>query len=209
MVTRGCQVGVYKPAASGIRPGVAGDAEQLWRSAELTSHIPLERVCPQQYSAPLAPPAAAQAEGRTVDEDQLIEGAIWWHGRCDFLVIEGIGGVLSPISATLTNLDLLERLQPQLGSMPSLIVAANRLGVVNHTLLTLEALQRRQLPILGVFLNQLPHTVAPDAPSLASNASLIRQFAPNYPLWTEVDSIAVQLEVTLRDNSVTGRATEN
>ncbi len=159
LVKRGVRVGVYKPTASGSAPGAelpGSDARLLRSDAQLlrraaNCQLPIERVCPQSFAAPLAPPVAARAEGRVVDESLLVEGARWWRGKCDFLIVEGAGGALSPISDNWLVLDLVERLK-----LPVILVAANRLGMVNQVLLTLEALSTRQLQVTGIVLNDMP-----------------------------------------------------
>ncbi len=165
----GNRVGVYKPVASGCDGMVPNDAELLRKACG--TQWPLEQVCPQQFARPLAPPLAAQLEGRAVDKNKLIDGAKWWHDRCDVLVIEGAGGVLSPIASDWTVLDFAQRIR-----MPLLLVAPNRLGVVNHVLLAIEAATRRDLSVTTVVLNQLSASVADS--SAEWNGQLIEQFAP-------------------------------
>jgi dethiobiotin synthetase len=151
MTAQGLRVGLYKPVCSGASGDLDGprwdDVEHL--SAALGHAFPEDRICPQRFLAPLAPPVAAMLERRSVDESALVEGAAWWDDLVDVLVIEGVGGWLSPISETMTVADLAVRL-----GAPVLIVAANRLGVINHSLLTIESVQARRLPIAGLLLNQ-------------------------------------------------------
>ncbi len=168
LVDAGMRVGVYKPVASGSDAMSASDAELLRSAAR--QDCELERVCPQQFLAPVAPPIAAAMEGRTVDESLLLTGANWWLGRCELLIVEGAGGALSPISDRLTVLDLAEQF-----GYPLLLVVANRLGAVNHTLLTLEVAQRRGLRVEAIILNELPNAKA----SNINNRKLIKDFAPN------------------------------
>lgn len=175
LTDRGIDVGVYKPVASGVPllpessslPSIgSSDAEQL-RSAARSCQS-LSRICPQSFVAPLAPPVAAELEGRRVDERLLIDGAQWWLAHCDFLVVEGAGGALSPISASMLVLDLAQRLH-----LPLILVAANRLGVVNHTLLTIEAVHARQLHLHGIVLNTIPVPSERLHRASADNASAI------------------------------------
>lgn len=109
---------------------------------------------------------AAELEGKSVDERLLIDGAQWWLAHCEFLVVEGAGGALSPISKSMLVLDLAQRLH-----LPLILVAANRLGVVNHTLLTIEAVHARQLHLHGIVLNTLPVPADRLNRSPAGNAS--------------------------------------
>ncbi len=149
------RVGVYKPIASGwgddessVR---ASDAWRLRTAAGVDCE--LEHVCPQRFEEAVAPPIAAARAGRSIDERLLVTGANWWLGRCDVLIAEGAGGALSPISDDQTVLDLADQF-----GYPLLLVAADRLGAVNHTLLTIEAAQKRGLQILAVVLNRLPES---------------------------------------------------
>ncbi len=191
LVAQGHHIGAYKPAASGVVQGQSSDPEILRAAAGLSCS--LDRVCPQQFSAALAPPIAARVENRQVDEELLTAGAAWWQDNCDFLIVEGIGGVLAPVSDSLTVLDLCVELR-----LPTIVVAANRLGVVNHTLLTLEAISARGLHNLGVVLNTMPadrsrlQTGARDE-SLESNASLLRMFTPD----TKIVSSICDLEIPI------------
>jgi dethiobiotin synthetase len=150
---RGLQVGVYKPVCSGAEYGV--DGELFWPDVEELSQAtdgayPRDRICPQKFCAPVAPPVAARLEGREVDDALLFDGARWWQERVDLLIVEGVGGLLCPLSNTKTVADLAEQLQ-----LPLLIVVRLGLGSINHTLLTVEVARSRQLPIAGIVLNEV------------------------------------------------------
>lgn len=182
------KVGVYKPVASGVSPDHPSDPELL---AEAAGHRwPHDRICPQTFEAPLAPPFAARAEGKSVDEQLLTSGAQWWTTQCDFLVIEGAGGALSPISERQTVLDFAAQLH-----FPTIVVAANRLGCVNHSLLTVKVIQSRGLSVLGIVLNTIPMDAAQcDDRSLASNAELLREFLdPSIPIVHTIEDLVESL----------------
>ena len=70
------------------------------------------------------------------------------ESSCEILIVEGIGGVLVPLSRNLLLADLVSDLK-----LPTLIVARSGLGTLNHTLLTLEALRQRKIQIVGILLN--------------------------------------------------------
>lgn len=167
----GLRVGAYKPACSGA---VWEDSlGWIWEDVlELSNGSGWARrddwICPQRFRAPLAPPAAARAEGRTVDDALLITGASVWRPYVDLLLVEGAGGWLSPLSETRTVADV----AVQFG-YPVVVVAANRLGTINQTLLTLESILARGLPVAGVVLNNV--SLEPDD-SAADNAGLLRTF---------------------------------
>jgi dethiobiotin synthetase len=159
-------VGAYKPVVSGAEMTAAGpvwsDVETLWSA---TGPYPRERIAPQRFLAPLAPPVAAHHEGRQVDEKLLRRGIDWWLGRVHVLLVEGAGGLLSPVSDSESNAELAQDL-----GFPLLIVARAGLGTINHTLLTLEAAERRNLPVAGVILNQTRPDDGTDL-SVAGNAA--------------------------------------
>jgi len=148
----GLRVGAYKPVCSGAITDSHGgigweDIDRLRAAANLDCADDL--ICPQRFLAPLAPPIAARAEGRFVDEALLVTGADLWCDRADLLIVEGAGGLLSPVTDTLTVADLACRI-----GYPLIVVARCGLGTINHSLLTLEAARSRGLCIAGVILNQ-------------------------------------------------------
>lgn len=167
LAASGRRVGVYKPAASGCRQTseglIADDAVALWEAAGRPAT--LEQVCPQRFLAPLAPPRAAMAEGRHVDAGLLRAGLEPWLAASDVVIVEGAGGLMSPLSDVDYNIDLAAEF-----GLPLVIVAANELGVINATLQTLITARTRapHLPIAGIVLNQA--TPRPDDASLATNA---------------------------------------
>ncbi|QDT56887.1 ATP-dependent dethiobiotin synthetase BioD 1 [Caulifigura coniformis] len=147
----GYRVGAYKPVCSGVE---VRDGRPTWEDADrlataVGGEWPLDRIAPQRFEAPLAPPVAAVLESREVDEPALAAGAEWWDGRVDVLIVEGAGGWLSPISRNWTNADLAQRL-----ASPVVLVAGNRLGVINHALLSIAEI-RRTCDLAGIVLNQL------------------------------------------------------
>lgn len=168
LVNAGHRVGVYKPAASGCRREgnslVADDAVALWEAAGKPGT--LDAVCPQRFAAPLAPHLAARAEGKQLDVDLLREGLTRWHDRCDIVVVEGAGGLMSPLG----DEEYVADLACDFG-YPLVVVAANRLGVINQTLQTLitAATFLDGLPVAGVVLNDV------EEPSSDESAATNRQ----------------------------------
>jgi dethiobiotin synthetase len=166
LAAAGLRVGVYKPVASGCRYDggslVSDDALSLWHAAGQPGT--LDAVCPQRFAAPLAPHLAARAEGRRVDAALLRSGLKHWLERSDLLIIEGVGGLLSPVSEDEYVADLAHDF-----GCPLVVVAANRLGTIHQALATLvvAATFRDGLDVAGVVLNQ--PTVAPLDESGANN----------------------------------------
>jgi dethiobiotin synthetase len=164
---QGLRVGVYKPAASGCRRVgrrlVSDDALALWRAAGQPGE--LAAVCPQRFAAPLAPHLAAREERKEVNSDLLVRGVEYWRKRSDIVVVEGAGGLMSPIGERHYVADLAEAF-----AYPLVVVAPNRIGTINGTLLTLIAAAARPQPlaIAGIVLNDLLPLQAGD-PAVQSN----------------------------------------
>jgi dethiobiotin synthetase len=135
----GLKVGVYKPAASGCRRLgkllVSDDALALWEAAGRPGS--LRHVCPQRFAAPLAPHLAARQERKEIDGSLLRRGIDYWRRRSDVIVVEGAGGLMSPIGEH----DYVADLAAEFG-FPLIVVAPNRIGAINSTLLTLIAARR-------------------------------------------------------------------
>jgi len=176
LLSEGIRAGAYKPACSG---SILNDetGAPAWEDVELLAQatgrkFPSERICPQQFHAALAPPEAARKEGTHVDENLLRQGALWWQDQAELLIVEGVGGILCPLSENMLVVDFAAELK-----YPVLIVARAGLGTINHSLLTIEVLQKRGLPIAGLILNDVDPQLS-DA-SRTSNAAQIQQ-------WTSV-----------------------
>lgn len=173
LVAARVRAGAYKPVCSGAE--ASPDGSLRWPDVDaladaLDGEFPAERICPQCFVAPLAPPLAATSEGRQVDPALLIAGRDWWADQVDTLIVEGAGGLLSPIADGVSNADLARKL-----GYPLLIIAADRLGTINHTLLTVEAAQARGLRIAGILLNRLSD---PADASVESNRDVLARLTP-------------------------------
>jgi len=168
------RVGVYKPVATGCHAQqgrlVSDDAVALWQAAGQPAE--LARVCPQCFRAPLAPPLAASAEGRAVDRDLLRRGLDYWAERSDVLIVEGVGGLLTPLAEE----DYVADLAAQVG-FPLIIVTRNVLGTINQTLQTLHVAGTYGggLKVAGVVLNDADPAIAATDMSVASNSQELRR----------------------------------
>jgi dethiobiotin synthetase len=124
------RIGAYKPVASGCGNPDLPEGDPARLASALGGGFPRSRICPQQFEHPLAPPLAAARVGQSVDQRRLWEGAENWSEQCDFLFVEGAGGLLSPLTWNTTNADLALRL-----GYPLIVVVDNALGAVNQSLL--------------------------------------------------------------------------
>ncbi|MBB4154390.1 dethiobiotin synthetase [Sphingomonas jinjuensis] len=128
----------WKPVQAGLDPGSdAGTVAALG--------VPAARVLPEAYRLliPCSPHLAAEIDGIAIDPDRLVPPMV--DGP---LVVEGAGGALVPVTRSLLYADLFAR-----WGHPVVIVARTALGTINHSLLTIEALRHRGVPILGIAFN--------------------------------------------------------
>jgi len=135
----------WKPVQAGLNPYGSGDAQTVAR----LSGVPSDHVMPEVHrlATPCSPHRAAEIDGLTIDPDLLTPPP------CDEpLIIEGAGGVLVPLTRTYTYADLFAR-----WGYPVVLVARTELGTINHSLLSLEALRARAVPVLGIAFVGDPH----------------------------------------------------
>jgi len=104
---------------------------------------------PYCFPLPASPHLAAPMAGATIEPEVIEHAYRQLARRFDLVLIEGVGGVLVPLREDLLTADLIARLK-----LRALVVVGNRLGCINHTLLTIEALQNRQIPIFGLIFNR-------------------------------------------------------
>lgn len=114
---------------------------------QLITQQALQDICPHPLKAPLSPQQAMQQEGKTISLSMLINTC---HHITDdtFLLVEGAGGVMSPIASDGLNLDLAVAL-----NMPVVLTAINELGCINHTLLAEHAIKTSKLNIACIVMN--------------------------------------------------------
>ncbi len=181
-------VGVMKPVASGCSRDATGalvSEDTLFLQQAIESCDPLHEITPITYEAPLSPHMAARRQGPLPETAQvqtrIREAFQSLEGKHEMLLVEGVGGFLVPVTDDLLASDLAGEF-----GLPVLIVAANRLGVINHTLLTIDAVRARGLTVAGVLLNDL---VPPDdaAPSNAEALRLVTDVLVFGPLPMQPD----------------------
>lgn len=166
LVAAGKRVGVYKPAASGCLGDETDDPFVLWDAAGRPATV--NEVCPQRFTAPLAPHLAARAEGKEVDIELLRSGLDFWRDRSDIILVEGIGGLMSPVSDDEYVADLAHD-----SGFPLVVVVPNSLGVINQTLQTLitAATFRDGLDVAGIVVNDRQSARNADDMSTKTNAT--------------------------------------
>lgn len=175
--TRGLACDAFKPVLSGFDPAEAAvsDAGRLLQALGRPAGD-LDAISPLRFAAPLAPPLAARREGRRLELAEILELCRSWMaaGAADLKLLEGAGGLLSPIAEDGVALDL-----PAALALPSILVGGAYLGAVSHTLTALEVLRGRGLPVLAVVVSQ---DAKPEAPDFAETAELTQAFAGEVPV---------------------------
>jgi len=163
---RGLRVAGMKPIETGVDANdPARDGARLARAAGST--LPLSMLAPLTYPDPLAPLAAARRVGTVVDLALLDHAMRTASHDADALVVEGAGGLLVPITERVSFDTLFNRWK-----LDAVVVAANRLGVINHTRLTLAALRAAGITISMVVLNSV---AAQTDTSALENAKIIAE----------------------------------
>ncbi len=141
---RGIDAGYQKWVSTGGEP--PPDLTHVMQVAGMTPDpAELDLQVPFRFSFPASPHLAAEMENREVDPDVIIKRFREMSQKHEVLVVEGVGGLLVPLRRDLLLADLSAKLKP-----PTLIVAGSGLGTLNHTLLTLEIMRNREIPISGV-----------------------------------------------------------
>jgi dethiobiotin synthetase len=149
---RGTRVGVRKPVVTGLdepaNPDWPHDHELL---AGAAGCMP-EDVAAFRYGPAASPHLAAELTGAAPSEEALISSVSPGEEAFDVVVVEGVGGLLVPLTDSFTVRDLAHRL-----ALPLVIAARPGLGTINHTLLTIEAARAAGLTVAGVVLTPWPH----------------------------------------------------
>ncbi len=153
---RGVSVHPRKPAESGCRPNSHGeqlfpeDASTLQKASRTTDS--LGEICPYRFPQPLSPERAAELSGSRLTLEMLVEACTLPEGEQEehLLLVEGAGGFFSPIAEGALNADLARAL-----ALPVILVAEDRLGAVNQTLLSRSAILDTGLSIECILLNSM------------------------------------------------------
>jgi dethiobiotin synthetase len=158
---RGINAAALKPICSGGR----GDARAL--HAAMNGALTLDEINSWHFRAPIAPLLASRKENKRVKFSQILAHARAMQKHFDVVLVEGVGGLLSPLGENFNSRDLILALRAT-----PIIVAQSRLGAVNHVLLTLGALPENFRVKAKIVL------MSPSKPDAAtkSNARLLEQF---------------------------------
>ena len=143
---KGVKAGYQKWVATGVGIDLPEDLAHCLEAASISPSPELiGQQVPYCFRFPASPHLAAEMEDKNVDPEVIKKTYNDLAARYDLLIVEGVGGILVPLRRDLLLADILAILQPK-----TLVVAQSGLGTINHTLLTLEALRSRKIPVLGV-----------------------------------------------------------
>lgn len=159
---RGLTVSPRKPIESGW-PALAEDlpSTDTWKLATAAGLAEqLDTICPNRFPAPLSPVRAARMVGQSLTLDDITKQCMTDISSDDFIYVEGAGGFYSPLVEDGLNADLASQL-----SLPIVLIANNKLGCISQVLLCCEAMEKRNLDLRAIILNQ----VTPVTESTAMN----------------------------------------
>lgn len=136
--------------AVGYKPVACGDREDAFILSAVSGGIDLDEINPVYFNTAVAPYVAAMLENRTVSSAELLAGFHHLAGKYAQVIVEGAGGWEVPLAPNYRVSDLAAEL-----GLPIVVVAGNKLGALNHIILTVNAIRARGLTCAGVVLNQL------------------------------------------------------
>jgi dethiobiotin synthetase len=170
LAARGERVAAFKPAVTGLDedPGGWGHDHELLASASNAGQSP-EDVAPYRFGPAVSPHYAAELAGTRIEPAELVAAARAAAAGADALVVEGIGGLMVPLTAGYLMRDLAVDL-----GLPVVVAARTGLGTINHTLLTVEAARAAGLRVAGVVMTPWPED--PD-PVERSNRKTVERLA--------------------------------
>ena len=153
---KGVNVGVMKPVETGCaeKDGKLEPQDAIFLKKMSGVGDDMDLINPYRFKAPLAPAVASRVEGKIIELDRIKECYAQLASRHSMMFVEGAGGLLAPINETQTVADLIKLL-----NLPIIIIAASRLGAINHTLLTVRHAQSIGIRVAGIILNYPALTV--------------------------------------------------
>lgn len=167
----GASVLALKPVISGYDAADPNSDTRLLLEAQGRAAEPtaIERVSPWRFAAPLSPDMAARREGRSLDFAALVEhGLSALAGPEDLVLIEGIGGVMVPLTETETVLHWIVAL-----GAPVLLVTGSYLGSLSHTLTAARALETAGARPMAVIVSESEDNPAPVGETMATLARFL------------------------------------
>jgi dethiobiotin synthetase len=178
-----------KPILSGYDCVAGSDAGELLQAMDETpSESAAQSISPFRFKAPLSPHFAAAKEGKVIDKEKLLNYCNKSINTKKNLLIEGAGGLMVPITPDWLMIDWMRAL-----GLPVILVGASYLGAINHTLLSLQALEKSELNLHALIISQsencagLTDTAQSIAPFMPIGAALIS--VPRISSWRDAPNL--------------------
>lgn len=189
LIEKGLNVVPRKPVESGCKrvddqlfPADAALLQQASRTSQT-----LEQICPCRFEPAISPQLAARQAGQPLSLSQLTSACLDHFCEDDFLLVEGAGGLLSPICENGLNAELAQALQ-----LPLCIVVEDRVGAINQALLTLNAARSYALEVACIILNQVSDR--PQSSQMDNRQELLEQ--------TDIPIIQLAFNKTLSQDAI-------
>lgn len=169
LVARGVNAVPAKPVQTGCVNGIPEDLEFSLKTIELIlPDAVLRKLCPLRFTPACSPHLAAELAGFSIDLQEMVTGLKNLQSDFECVVAEGAGGIMVPLGNHKTMLDLMIELD-----WPVVLVSSNKLGTINHTLLSINALRLAKLNVAGVVVN---NSSQPSRLISKSNTDAIRKY---------------------------------
>ena len=136
--------------AVGYKPVACGDRDDAVILSAASGEIEIDEVNPVHFNTPVAPYVACMLENRTLDPAALLAGYHHLAAKHAQVLVEGVGGWEVPLAPNYRVSDLAADLK-----LPVVLVAGNKLGALNHVILTVNAIRAKGLVCAGIIMNQL------------------------------------------------------
>ena len=155
--SKGLTVSPYKPIETGCKKSkdklIPSDAHKFYKL--INKKIDIDLINPYRFQDPISPHRAIKLANKKIFIKDYID-KLKLLPKNDYLIIEGAGGLYSPISTDGYNIDLVKKMK-----IPTVLVAKDEIGVINNILLSLNLLQKHKIPILAIVLNKI-NNIQPD-----------------------------------------------
>jgi dethiobiotin synthetase len=148
---KGFTVSPYKPIETGCKKNksklIPSDASKFYKLID--KEIDIDLINPYRFQQPISPNRAIRLANKKIFIDDYI-GRSKLLPKNDYLIVEGAGGLYSPISTDGYNIDLIKKMK-----IPTVLVAKDEIGVINNILLSLDLLKKYKISVLAIILNKI------------------------------------------------------
>jgi len=148
---KGFTVSPYKPIETGCKKNksklIPSDASKFYKLID--KEIDIDLINPYRFQQPISPNRAIRLANKKIFIDDYISRSKLLP-KNDYLIVEGAGGLYSPISTDGYNIDLIKKMK-----IPTVLVAKDEIGVINNILLSLDLLKKYKISVLAIILNKI------------------------------------------------------